>query len=61
MELFNHFIGQLNNLIWGLPMIILIVGVGIYLAYLSRMIQIRRFGRMWRETIVRTFRKEGVG
>lgn len=61
MELFNHFIGQLNNLIWGIPMIILIVGVGIYLTYLSRMIQIRKLGQMWRETIVRTFRREGVG
>jgi AGCS family alanine or glycine:cation symporter len=61
METFIQYHNQLNNLIWGLPMIILIVGVGVYLAYLSRVIQIREFSRMWRETIVRTFRKEGVG
>ena len=41
MEVFTQLHNQLNNLIWGLPMIILIVGVGIYLAYLSRVIQIR--------------------
>ncbi|MFO0792585.1 MAG: sodium:alanine symporter family protein [Candidatus Brocadiaceae bacterium] len=61
MEKLQNLIHVLNIYIWGLPMIIAIVGIGIFLTILSRFIQIRKFVRMWRETFVRTFRKESSG
>lgn len=50
-----------TSCIWGLPMIITIVGIGLFLTILSRFIQIRKFVCMWRETFIRTFRKESSG
>ncbi|UJS21816.1 MAG: hypothetical protein L3J18_05770 [Candidatus Brocadia sp.] len=53
------FMNLLNAYLWGAPMIIAIIGVGVFLTILSRFIQMRRFLRTWRETFVRTFRGEG--
>lgn len=61
MENVLKFTNTLNAYLWGAPMIIAIIGVGVFLTVLSRFIQMRRFIRMWRETFARTFRGEGVG
>src|SRR3990172_3639497 len=61
MENVLKFTNMLNAYLWGAPMIVAIIGVGLYLAIMSRFIQLRRFLRMWRETFVRTFRGEGAG
>lgn len=38
----EEFLVKINSLIWGAPMIILILGIGIILTIGCRMIQIRR-------------------
>ncbi len=45
----NSFI---NDLVWGWPMIILILGTGILLTVLTKFLQLRKFGMSCNETIV---------
>ncbi|MBM4065050.1 MAG: sodium:alanine symporter family protein [Planctomycetes bacterium] len=61
MEDVLKFTNILNAYLWGVPMIVAIIGVGVFLAVMSRFIQLRRFLRMWRETFVRTFRGDSAG
>ena len=44
----------LNGLVWGWPMIILILGTGIVLTILTKFLQVRKFGTSCNETIVPT-------
>ena len=44
----------LNGLVWGWPMIILILGTGILLTILTKFLQVRKFGLSCKETIVPT-------
>ena len=44
-----------NNFVWGVPAMILIIGVGLYLTLRTHCIQIRGFGTSMRETIGRIF------
>ena len=49
----------LNGIVWGWPMIILILGTGIYLTIRTRALQVRRFGTSWGETIIPTVKRIG--
>ena len=51
----------LNDFIWGVPAIVCIIGVGLYLAIRTKAIQIRKFGHAMRETIGKIFRKSNAG
>ncbi len=44
METFNQIIEKIDKLVWGLPLIILIIGCGIFLTIRLRGIQIRKLG-----------------
>ena len=46
-----------NNFIWGLPAMICIIGVGLYLSIRTRFLQIRKFPYAIKTTIGRVFRK----
>ena len=46
-----------NNFIWGVPAMICIIGVGLYLSIRTGFIQLRRFGYSIRCTVGRMFRK----
>ncbi|MCU0599428.1 MAG: hypothetical protein MUE70_09260, partial [Desulfobacterales bacterium] len=46
---------QINALVWGLPMIVLLVGVGIFITIRTRFIQFSKFGTMCRETFGKIF------
>lgn len=51
-----------NNFVWGVPAMILIMGVGLYLAFGTRCIQIRKFGTSMKETVGKIFsKKESAG
>ena len=47
----------LNGLIWGVPAIVCIIGVGLYLSFRTGFIQVRKFGYAIRTTVGRIFRK----
>ncbi len=44
-----------NNLVWGPPMLIILIGVGVYVTIRTRFIQFSRFGLMCRETMGKFF------
>lgn len=50
-----------NNLVWGPPMLIILIGVGVYVTIRTRFIQFSRFGLMCRETIGKFFESTPKG
>lgn len=48
----------INNFIWGIPAIICIIGVGLYLSIRTRFIQIRKFPLAMKQTIGKVFDKK---
>ncbi len=46
-----------NNFIWGIPAMICIIGVGLYLSFRTRFIQIRKFPYAMKNTLGRIFDK----
>ena len=57
LEIITSINTILNNFIWGLPAIVCIIGVGLYLALRTRFIQIRQFGYSMKNTIGRILDK----
>ena len=47
----------LNNFIWGVPAIVCIMGVGLYLAFRTKFLQLRKFGYAMKQTVGRMFHK----
>ena len=50
-----------NNFIWGVPAMVCIFGVGLYLSLRTRFLQIRKFPYAIKTTIGRMFRKRECG
>lgn len=48
----------LNNIVWGWPGMILLLGVGLYLTLGSRFLQFRKFGYSMKNTIGKIFKKK---
>lgn len=48
----------LNGVVWGVPMIILLIGTGLYLSIRTGFIQCRKFGYVMRNTIGKIFKKQ---
>jgi len=48
---------RINDVVWGPPMLVLLVGAGIYLSLRTKFIQFRKFGLMSRETLGKIFRR----
>ena len=48
-----------NNVVWGVPALALLVGTGILMTILTKGFQFTRFGHMMRETVGRLFQKSG--
>ena len=46
-----------NNCIWGIPAMICIIGVGLFLSFRTKFIQIRKFPYSIKNTLVRIFDK----
>ena len=46
-----------NNFIWGVPAMICIIGVGLFLSFRTHFIQICKFGYAMKVTFVRMFKK----
>jgi AGCS family alanine or glycine:cation symporter len=58
MEFLVELNASINSIVWGAPMIIAIIGVGIYVLIRTRFIQFAKFGLMCRETMGKLFKKE---
>lgn len=50
-----------NNLVWGWPFLILIVGTGIYLTFRTKFFSFTKFGYVLKQTFLKIFVKEQVG
>lgn len=62
METLSAFERSLNGLVWGWPMIVLLMGTGVLLTVLTGFIQFRRLGFALREVLGKIFEKgEGSG
>ena len=59
MEWIAKINSAINGVVWGLPMIILILGTGIFLTVRTRALQVRKFGTSFKETIGATFQEMG--
>ena len=57
LEIITSINKLLNDFIWGVPAMVCIIGVGLYLSFRTGFIQIRKFGYAMRCTIGRIFRK----
>ena len=51
-------IGLVNSIVWGPPMMILLIGTGIWLTLGTRFVQVRQFGHGWRLVLKGAFRKK---
>ena len=58
LQLIETINAAVNNFIWGVPAMICIFGVGLYLSLRTRFLQIRKFPYAIRTTIGRMFRKK---
>ena len=47
----------INQIIWGIPMMLLIVGVGLYLSLRLRFLQFRHFGHILKNTVGKAFER----
>ncbi len=47
-----------NDVVWGVPALVLLIGTGILMTVLTKFFQFRRFGHMWKNTIGGLFRRE---
>ena len=68
MEFFSKIIeaiekgnGWLNDIVWGIPILVLIVGTGIFLSIRNRGVQIRHFGYAMKNTLGKIFKKSTAG
>ena len=57
IELITLINTKLNDFVWGVPAMVLILGVGLWLSCRSKFIQLRKFGTAMRCTVGRMFRK----
>ena len=57
METIAAINSAVNSFVWGVPAMICIVGVGLWLSVQTRFIQIRRFGTSMRETFGKIFHR----
>ncbi len=57
METIFHWINVVNAFIWGPPMMILLIGTGLWLTLGTRFVQVRQFVHAWRLTLKSAFHK----
>lgn len=58
IEIISLINEKVNNFVWGVPAMVLILGVGLWLSCRSKFIQIRKFGTAMRGTAGRIFSKD---
>ncbi len=61
LEIVAKVNSAINGVVWGWPMIVLILGTGLILTVRSKALQVRKFGASWGETIIPTVKSIGKG
>lgn len=61
MELFMELNSKINSFVWGPPMLVLIVGTGIYMTSRTNFLSITKLGYIMKNTLFKMFEKEQVG
>lgn len=56
-ELISKINGAINSVVWGVPMLVLIIGTGIYLTVRTKFFQVRHAGHVTSKTIGGVFKK----
>ena len=57
LQTVTYINNTVNNIVWGIPAMVCIIGVGLYLSLRTRFIQFRKFGHTFRVTIGKIFAK----
>ena len=60
METIANVNGAINNVVWGIPMLVLIIGTGIYMTAGLKFFQITRIKHWMNETFLAIFKKKHV-
>jgi len=60
MKAIFDLIGAISSFVWGPPMIVLLIGTGIWLTLGTRFVQVRQFCHAWRLTLHGAFRKDAT-
>lgn len=58
LEIITSVNSAVNNFVWGVPAMICIIGVGLFLSIRTHFIQIRKFGYTFKVTLGRMFKKK---
>ncbi len=61
MEWLAKINDSVNGVVWGIPMLVLLVGAGLFLSILTGFIQFRKFGFAMRNTLGRIFKGHTAG
>ena len=52
--------GAINDVVWGVPALTLLIGTGILMTIVTRFFQFTRFGHMWKSTIGGLFKHKSI-
>ena len=58
IEIITSVNGKINNAVWGLPGLILLIGTGVLLTFGTKIFQVSHIGHWWKHTIASVFRKD---
>ncbi len=53
--------GVINEVVWGIPMLLLMMGVGVYLSYRTDFIQVKKLGYALKNTMGKIFHSQSAG
>ena len=51
IEMITNINGKINGFVWGLPMLVLLVGTGILMTILTKVFQLSHFGYWMKHTL----------
>lgn len=57
LETISSINSTVNGIVWGVPAMVLIFGVGLYLSIRTGFLQFRKFGTVWQNTIGKLFHR----
>lgn len=61
MEIFVNLMKALYNIVWGVPLLVLLVGAGIFLTFKMNFISFTKFGFILKNTLMKMFDKKSHG